>query len=57
MPLAFVDETPWRFRIALRRDASKQEYVVEGLLQRGGETPPLSAAVLVTAGGLVFWRG
>lgn len=57
IPLAFGDETPWRFRISVRRDAAKQEYVVEGLLERGGETRPLSAAVMVTAGGLVFWRG
>jgi superfamily II DNA or RNA helicase len=56
MPLSFGDETPWRFRVAVRRDAEKHEYVVEGLLERGGETRPLSSAVMVTAGGMVFWR-
>jgi superfamily II DNA or RNA helicase len=55
-PLTFGDETPWSFRVAVRHDPATHEYVVEGRLERGGETRPLTAPALVTAGGLVFWR-
>jgi superfamily II DNA or RNA helicase len=46
---------PWRFSIQVKRDdARPDQYVVEGVLRRGGERGDLAKAALILQGGLIF---
>ncbi|MBO0861531.1 MAG: SNF2 helicase associated domain-containing protein [Chloracidobacterium sp.] len=46
---------PWRFSIQVHRDDGRPgQYIVEGVLRRGGERCDLSKAVMILQGGLIF---
>jgi hypothetical protein len=53
-PLQF-DPGPWEFRLDVRTDDSRSEYVMGGTLCRGQECEPLSSPVMLLADGWVFW--
>jgi superfamily II DNA or RNA helicase len=53
--LTWMGNPAWEFCLEVRPDAD--DYVLEGSLRRAGERRPLSAPSLLTAGGVVFFRG
>jgi len=54
--LRLDDGAPWEFRIEIVRDEKRKEYVVRGVLVRGGEKKELSSPGLLVPG-WVFWPG
>jgi superfamily II DNA or RNA helicase len=55
-PLEWDGGEPWRFNLEMRA-RERTGWIVKGVLRRGDERLPLSDALLVTPGGLVFTEG
>ena len=56
MPAAYDGDPPWEFVLALSRDGAGADSEISGLLQRGAESLPLSAPLLVTTSGWVLFE-
>ena len=56
VPAAYDGNPPWEFVLALSRDGAGAESEISGLLQRGAESLPLSAPLLVTTSGWVLFE-
>jgi superfamily II DNA or RNA helicase len=57
LPLTWGDDRPWEMHVEVTRDAPGKSFVVQGVLERGAERRPLGEPTMLTAGGLVFWKG
>ncbi len=55
-PLQYDDGPPWEFRLDIRKDDKRQQYVLTGLLCRQQERKPLSSPVMLKPGGWIFWK-
>lgn len=55
-PLQWDDGEPWEFCLSVKKDASGQNYVLRGFLQRESEQIGLEKPDLLVAGGLVFFE-
>jgi superfamily II DNA or RNA helicase len=53
-PLTWDSGEPWQLWLEVRRDTAAGDFGVVGSLRRGDERMPLTAAVLLVPGGLVF---
>ena len=56
MPAAYDGDPPWEFVLALSRDDAGADSEISGFLQRGAESLPLSAPLLVTTSGWVLFE-
>jgi hypothetical protein len=56
VPAAYDGDPPWEFVLALSRDDAGADSEISGFLQRGAESLPLSAPLLVTTSGWVLFE-
>jgi hypothetical protein len=56
-PTTFDDDPPWEFILSLTRNDAESRSEISGLLQRGAQSQPLSAPLLVTSSGWVVFDG
>jgi hypothetical protein len=56
VPAVYEGEPPWEFVLALSRDGAGGGSEIAGLLQRGDESVPVAAPLLVTSAGWVLFE-
>jgi superfamily II DNA or RNA helicase len=57
VPATYDGDPPWEFVLELSRDGAAPESQLSGVLQRGPESIPVSAPLLVTSSGWVLFDG
>ena len=56
VPVTYDGDPPWEFVVELSRNSDRGESEISGLLQRGKQSLPLSAPLLITTSGWVLFE-